>query len=78
MARKNTTLQLCGSSFTLFELEAFVHDARDMGLPVDGVVVVSHQSQDRQGGYDYTLSTTGSVEARPARPKPLRGERPPF
>lgn len=68
MARKNTTLQIAGSSFTLSELEGFVRDAREMGLPVDGLVSISHQQQDRQGGYEYTLSITGSVEARPPRP----------
>lgn len=65
MARKNATLQLVGSSFTLFELEAFIRDARTMELPVDGPVLISHQQQDRNGGYEYILSITGNMNAHP-------------
>lgn len=69
--RKSRGLEISGTSvdFTLKDLEDFVHDARDLHLPVNAGIFITHDEADRPGeSTRYTMR----VDGQPARPQPDR------
>ena len=64
--RKQVSLKITGNGtqFTLQDLEQFVHRARDMQMPVNGAVYITHEQPERPGGSPvYSISISGEPSA---------------